>query len=494
MPNSKAPNAKRTANDEFWTSDFGFLWGLEIGVWQFVAAPSGKLSAAMMPTIPSATSDHSVWLHVGTLLDGTSPAPARDAHVVYDAAGIRFVGRNGQTPPPELVRAGQAAPDVVAPDATLLPGLIDAHAHLFLEGGELDLDRRAAYLKQDAAGLLASARPRLEKLVRLGVTAVRDAGDKDGVGLAISKRYKSRMASPVAGVADPGSVPPGSPTPATDFLPYVDSPGAAIHHRGRYGSFMGGALEDYNSPADCVAGRIAAGADRIKLIPTGIINFKLGAVTTEPQMTVAELRLLVTAANAAGRQTFAHASGDAGIERVIESGVDSVEHGFFVRDDQLARMRDRRTAWVPTFAPVQVQVDEARRYGWDATIVGNLQRILDQHAASLVKAHALGVLIVAGSDAGSCGVAHGTGFLRELELMQQAGLPPLAVINAATGVGAGRLGYREEFGRIAPGSLSRFIFTRHSPLETVANLRRAKTVVFDGTVLASDETMDATGL
>jgi imidazolonepropionase-like amidohydrolase len=277
-------------------------------------------------------------------------------------------------------------------------------------------------------------------------------------------------------------------------MPYVDSPGAAIHHRGRYGSFMGGALEDYSSPADCVAARIAVGADRIKLIPTGIINFKMGAVTTEPQMTVEELRAMVAAAKAGGRQTFAHASGDAGIERVIESGVDSVEHGFFVRDDQLARMRDYRTAWVPTFSPVQLQVKEASRYGWDATVIGNLQRILDQHAASLVKAHALGVLIVAGSDAGSCGVAHGTGLLYELELMQQAGLPPLAVINAATGVSAGRLGYRESFGRIERGCLSRFIFTRHSPLETVANLRREKIVVFDGLVFGENESIDLTGL
>lgn len=277
-------------------------------------------------------------------------------------------------------------------------------------------------------------------------------------------------------------------------MPYLDSPGAAIHHRGRYGSFMGGALEDYASPADCVAARIASGADRIKLIPTGIINFKAGAVTTEPQMTVEELRALVAAAQGAGRQTFAHASGDAGIERVIESGVDSVEHGFFVRDDQLERMRDRRIAWVPTFAPVQVQVDEAQRYNWDATVVGNLQRILDRHAASLARAHAMGVLIVAGSDAGSCGVAHGTGFQYELELMERAGLPAIAVINAATGTSAGRLGYHQKLGRIEPGWCSRFILTEHSPLAGVANLRRAKTVVFDGQVFGENEPIDPAGL
>lgn len=277
-------------------------------------------------------------------------------------------------------------------------------------------------------------------------------------------------------------------------MPYLESPGAAIHHRGRYGGFMGGALEDYASPAECVNARIAAGADRIKLIPTGIINFQQGAVTTEPQMTTEELKQLVAAAAAGGRQTFAHASGDAGIERVIESGVDSVEHGFFVRDDQLARMRDRRTAWVPTFAPVQLQVEEAARYGWDTSVVGHLRRILEAHAASLAKAHALGVLIIAGSDAGSVGVPHGTGFYRELELMEQAGLPPLTVINAATGASAGRLGYREKFGRIEPGHLSRFILTRHSPLTTVANLRRAKTVVFDGSVLESSDSPDTANL
>ena len=444
-----------------------------------------------MNILPIATDSHPIWLHVGTLLDGTSTAPAKDAHVVYDAAGIRFVGRDGQIPPRDLIRPGQTTPDVVAPDATLLPGLIEAHAHLFLEGGELDLEKRAAYLKQDAAGLLAAALPRLEKLVRLGVTAVRDAGDKDGVGLALSALYKRRSGWSSISTSTTSA---GVETGAHLTMPYLDSPGAAIHHKGRYGSFMGGALEDYASPADCVAARIAAGADRIKLIPTGIINFKAGAVTTEPQMTVEELRQLVAAANAAGRQTFAHASGDAGIERVIESGVDSVEHGFFVRDDQLARMRDRRIAWVPTFAPVQLQVDQAVRYQWDAQVVGNLQRILDQHAASLVKAHAQGVIIIAGSDAGSCGVAHGLGFLHELELMQRAGLPPLAVINAATGVSAGRLGYREKFGRIEPGHLSRFILTRHSPLATVANLRREKTVVFDGQVFGENEPIDPAGL
>ena len=422
--------------------------------------------------IPTATREHPVWLRVGTLLDGASATPLTNAHVVYDDRQIRFAGAD--SPPRDLLRSGQNAPDLDLPSFTLLPGLIEAHAHFFLEGGELDLYKRAAYLEQSPEQLLALAMPRLEKLVRLGVVAVRDAGDKHGVGLALSRLCKNAE---------------------RPLMPYVDSPGAAIHHRGRYGSFMAEPIEDCASPAACVEARVNAGADRIKLIPTGIINFKKGAVTTAPQMSEEEIRALVAAAQSFGRQTLAHASGDEGIEHAIEGGVDSVEHGFFVRDDQLAKMRDRAIAWVPTFAPVQKQVDHAGRMGWDSEIVSNLQRILDQHAASLVRAHSMGVTVLAGSDAGSVGVAHGLDFIYELELMERAGLAPLAVLNAATGAGSRRLAFREKFGQIRTGYLSRFLLTRHSPLEAVGNLRKPKLIIFDGTVFGCDASaLDPNGL
>ena len=426
-----------------------------------------------MTEVPPATQDRRVWLRVGALLDGSGAPPIRDAQIVYDARGILFVGGPGDSPPASALNPGQTKPDAILPEHTLLPGLIEAHAHLFLEGGELDPDKRAAYLKQPPEGLLAAARTRLAPLMHLGIAAVRDAGDRDGVGLALSRLYRS------------GERP---------LMPYLDSPGAAIHHKGRYGGFMADPVENHPSLRACVDARVQLGADRIKLIPTGIINFKQGRVTAEPQFTTEEVAELVAAARAHGKQTFAHASGDIGIDRAIDAGVDSIEHGFFLRDDQLAKLRDRGIAWVPTFAPVQAQVDHANIMGWDATVVSHLRRILDQHAATLVKAHGLGVQIIAGSDAGSYGVPHGLGFLTELELMERAGLPAGAVIAAATGNSAKRLAFGENFGRIARGWLSRFILTRHSPLETVANLRRARTVVFDGAVFASDDRVNPSGL
>ena len=421
--------------------------------------------------IPSTTDRRPIWLRVGTILDGLSTLPLRDAHIVYDRDRVLFVGED--SPPRDLLISGQREPDAALPDYTLLPGLIESHAHFFLEGGELNADKRAAHLKQTPENLLKLALPRLEKLVWLGIAGVRDAGDKDGVGLALSRLCE---------------------TPDRPMMPYVDSPGAAIHHRGRYGAFMGEPMEDFASPRQCVEARVNSGADRIKLIPTGIINLKKGAVTTEPQMTTVEVCELVAAANSFGRQSFAHASGDAGIDRAIDGGVDSVEHGFFVRDDQLSKMRDRQIAWVPTFVPVQRQIDHADVMGWDGEVVGNLRGILDQHAASLIKAHELGVRIIAGSDAGSYGVAHGLGLLDELELMERAGLSPLAVINSATGAASERLDFKEKFGQIKPGSFSRFILTRHSPLKTVANLRKYHLVIFHDAVFETDESFDPAGL
>lgn len=424
-----------------------------IGAGRVMTSPiAGALGAA----------DGPVWIHIGSLIDGSSPTVAHAAHVVYNEAEILFVGREGKTPPRALVRPGQETPDVEAPLHTLLPCLIEAHAHLYLEGGALDQDARVANRAGTFAERLGAADARVETLATLGIAAVRDGGDKEGIGLALSQRSKT------------GDMLRGRP--------YIDSPGAAIHREGRYGSFMSQPMEQFSSAHECVEARVAAGADRIKIIASGIVDFKRASVSGAPQFSSAEISEIVAAAKSCGRQTFAHASGVDGIENAILGGVDSIEHGFFITDEQLARMRDAHIAWVPTFAPVQAQLDHAERLGWDETVRANLRRILDGHAASIRHARELGVLIVAGSDAGSFGVPHGLGLLAELELMEQAGMTPLEVLNAATGVGAARFVYTAPVGKIESGYRSRFMVTYHSPLLSVANVGREGIVVYDGAV------------
>ncbi len=403
--------------------------------------------------------DAPVWLRVGTLLDGTS-APRSRVHVVYNAEAILYVGE--EVPPADLTQ-GKSSPDVSLDDYTLMPGLIDAHTHVFLDGAPFELEVRKAYLQQGNDAVLTTSRGRLAKLMSTGVLAMRDGGDNRGVGLKLAAEYREAMSAGRSG---------GSP--------YIDSPGPGINKQGRYGSFMCEPVENDGSPESCVAGRVERGADRIKLVATGIINFKKGAVTAPPQMDQAELCAFAAAAGKHGRSTFAHASGDEGIEHVIEAGIDSVEHAYFVRDDQLDRMADRQIAWVPTLAPVQIQIDAADVMGWSDEIVDHLKRIVENHMKSLAKARDLGVPIVAGSDAGSCGVAHGLGFIYELELMEKAGLDPLFVLNSATGRSEEHIGYAEKIGRLIPGHRPRMILTPHRPQDGVAALYRDKTILFDG--------------
>jgi imidazolonepropionase-like amidohydrolase len=414
-----------------------------------------------------------VWVQVGNVIDGVLSVPLKDGHIVYNDREILYVGNGEALPPTSLFENDKQAPDVVLPGMTVLPGLIEAHAHLFLEGGELETDNRKAYLQHDAAALLAHAQKRLAKLVRLGIMGVRDAGDKDGVGLALSKQYKSND---------------------RPLMPYLDSPGAAIHRQGRYGSFMSDTLEAHTDAASCVASRVAQGADRIKLIPTGIIDFTKGEVTAKPQMSASEVAAIVTASKYHHKQTFAHASGVAGIENAIAGGVDSVEHGFFVTDDQLMKMRDQNIAWVPTLAAVQKQVNHADSLGWRDETIGHLKRILDLHAKSLSKGNEIGVTIIAGSDAGSYGVAHGVDFIYELILMAKSGLTNIDVVNGATGISSQRLGYYEQIGQLKAGYKSRMIFTEHNPLDDMANLMKSKWSLFDGSIFKSDPNDDLQGL
>lgn len=416
---------------------------------------------------PFEITDMPTWMCVGKLINGDTSSPIHNAHIVFDRTTIHYVGQD--VPPAHLLRKNQTQSCVTLPDHTLLPGLIEGHSHLFLEGAELDFGKRKAYQAQSPEELVCHARQRLVKILKTGIIAMRDGGDKDGVGLILKSEQNGNA-------------------------PNVTSPGAAIYHKGRYGSFIGSPLENHDTPEACVTARIAKGADHIKVVPTGIINFQKGQVTKEPQMSAEEVGAFVSAAKKHNKHVMAHASGTEGVENAIRGGVDTIEHGFFVTTEQLAYMRDNNIAWVPTFVPVQVQVDEADKMGWSKKIVGNLQKILDHHALRLQEADEMGVTIIAGSDAGSCGVAHGLGLLYELELMEQAGLSPQKNLHAATGANATHFTFNEKIGLLKPGYKPRMILTQHDPTKTVSNLKKEKWIITDGQWHYSEAHMNACGL
>ena len=148
------------------------------------------VGVAAIERLASLSRERPVWLRVGQLIDGTSDQPLADASVVFDATTIHEVTMDGARPSTEHLVPGQQNPDAVLSDFTLLPCLIEAHAHLFLQGTPIDFEERSKHLKLSADVLLGQARARWPALLQFGVGTVRDAGDKDGVGLALAADAK----------------------------------------------------------------------------------------------------------------------------------------------------------------------------------------------------------------------------------------------------------------------------------------------------------------
>jgi len=294
----------------------------------------------------------------------------------------------------------------------LMPGLVDAHAHLFLDGAPTDAKLRAEHLKQPLDKLIDAARASARQARACGVTLVRDAGDRHG----INNRIRAEALSG---------------TSAAGGLPRVRSGGLGVKRARRYGAFMATDVSDEESIAQSVT-RLAADNDEIKVILTGIIDFDAGAVTDAPQFTLAEAELIVRTARAAGRTTFAHCSGEQGLAIAAAAGIGSIEHGFFMNRATLETMAANGVAWTPTFCPVHFQWSHPEAVGWSPQTVGNLRRILDDHARHLRLAHELGVTLLLGTDAGSMGVEHGRAMLEEIERYLDAGLTLDATLKAAT--------------------------------------------------------------
>ncbi len=345
------------------------------------------------------------------------------------------------------LHADRAQADLEAP--FVMPGLAEAHAHLFLDGGELNTERRSAFLAAGRDDMMRVARENIVRCEQAGVTLVRDAGDRYGINDAIRDEQAGREGPQVV----------------------VRSPGLGLKRPKRYGGFM---ARDVEAGADVAAivDKIAEDADDVKIILTGVIDFAAGAVKGPPQFDAQELGAIVAAAHARGRRAFAHCSGLEGLRAAVAARVDSVEHGFFMTTDILDEMADRQIAWVPTVSPVHFQWAQPRLAGWDEATIGNLRRILDSHREHIAHAHARGVELVAGSDAGSPGVVHGAALIDELFHFLDAGLPMAAALTTATSRPRRLWGLPST--DIAPGGEAQIVALDASPFRDPRALRGAK--------------------
>lgn len=339
------------------------------------------------------------------------------------------------------------------------PGLVEAHAHLFLDGAVLDAEARKAHLAKPKEELLATGRANLKAMMAAGITLVRDAGDRHGVNLQLRAESLAALAA-------------GQP------IPRVRACGPAIRKTGRYGGFMAVEAADAAGAAAAVAA-LPATVDDCKILLSGVIDFAAAAVKGGAQFDATELAALIDAARARGLPTFAHASGEAALRLAVRAGVGSIEHGFFMPGDLVDELAETRTCWTPTWSPVAFMRDHPEVAGLDAAAVDGLRRILEQHARNIAHAAAADVRLVAGSDAGSWGVPAGEALHRELAFFADCGLPLAAVLRAATS--APRRAWCGGGGRIAVGQAADLALYEEDPRRAgISSLRDAGSVIVAG--------------
>lgn len=263
--------------------------------------------------------------------------------------------------------------------------LSDCHIHMVLDGvyWKDAIARHRAGVREDWV------RQTLSAYRQRGITYLRDGGDRWGVcGLA------ARLA-PEYGIR-------------------YRIPGAPIHKNGHYGGFIGRGFDTMADYRALVEDARHSGADFIKIMISGLMDFDRLGVLTDVPLTPEEIREMIAIAHGEGFSVMAHANGDATVAAAIAAGVDSIEHGAYLGQETLHRLAESRTVWVPTL------VTFGNLIGCGRFPDAVLKPLLEGAMENVGRAAALGALIAPGSDAGAFRVLHGQGTLDEYALLKAA--------------------------------------------------------------------------
>ena len=344
---------------------------------------------------------------------------------------------------------------------TLLPGLIEGHSHLFLHPyNETSWDDQV--LKESRAERTARAVNHAKATLLVGFTTVRDLGtegamyDDAGLKKAIEK----------------GIVPGPRMIIAT----------RAIVATGSYGVKSENADVDYPKGAAEVANademekevrtQISKGADVIKIYA----DYRWGRNgEAAPTFTTEEIAVAVKIANASNRKVVVHSSTAEGMLRSINAGVATIEHGDNGTEEIFKLMKEKNIALCPTLAATEA----TQQYkGWRKGIDPDTERVT-AHKKSFKMALQSGVSICMGGDVGV--FAHGDN-AREMELMNEYGMPATDVLKSATSVNADAFGYADKIGRIKKGMAADIIAVDGDPSADIKNIRKIKLVIKDGVV------------
>lgn len=401
----------------------------------------------------------------GTLIDGISNTPRHDQVITIRGNIIVDIANAGAA----TIPADATVIDLST--STVLPGLIDAHTHIFLQGevaseGGYDIQLLKYPLSFRAARATVSARRALEQ----GFTTIRDmetegAGYGDiGIKMAVDRGYipGPRMFVSTRAISTTGGY------PLEGYAPEVEVPKGV--------QIVDGPVEARKAARE----QLDHGADWIKVYMTHRSWIgKNGELVSQPTLTVEELRAIVDEAHGWGRKVACHSYGGIGMQRALDGGCDSIEHGLMLTDAQIAQMLKQGTWLCPTlniyytdWAPADTPEGQRDR------------KRASEHEVSFRKAVAAGVKIAFGTDVG--GFPWTDPIAAEFPRMVGLGMTPMQAIQAATSRAAELLDQTGKLGVIAPGAYADVVAVSGDPLANIKILENVGFVMKDGKIFRND--------
>jgi imidazolonepropionase-like amidohydrolase len=397
-------------------------------------------------------------IHAGRLIDGTGAAVQRDVALFVEDGTIRGIGAAGDAPADAQVLDFSGL--------TVLPGLIDCHVHLVFSHSP---DALADVLAENDQWLLLRGAASARQALGSGVTTMRDLGGRGGVTFRLRDAIDRRL------LAGPRILAAGSPITIT----------------GGHCNFLGLEADSEAEVRAAARLQLKSGANCLKIMATGG-RMTPGTNVGMAQYTVAEIRAAVEEARRGNATMAAHAIGTAGIRNATAAGVNTIEHCSWLGqtpsvdfDESVAlQMAEQGTAAVPTMTPVRRAVAAAG----DALSEGLREHnaLRGELMGCLRRMVALGVPIIAGTDAGVAWTPFNC-LPDELELLvSEVGLTPMQAIQAATGLAARILGLDQRLGTLTPGRAADLIAVSGNPSVNIGDVRAVGTVIKAGEVVAQN--------